>query len=166
MKQFDIFISALRDFEQSDKALYKLPRNRTALCHALAVRLMKVVENNDLPYFVDMSVSESRSRKPLVPDILVHDRNGKKYMAALCRNDYLTEEEQKELIRLASENSHTLFLGLSFFPQKNYMLIYAAGKEIEYLHFSRNTLTCEAVRVKTARQDQGAEEQMALKLKI
>lgn len=168
MKQFDIFISALRDFETYDKGLYNLPRNRTALTHALAVRLMKVLEKNALEYSVDMSVSETRSKRNLVPDILVHDREkGKKYLAVVCRSDYLTEEEQEELIRLSSENTHTLYLGLSFFPQKKYMLLYATGRgKIEYMHFSRNTLTSEAVRVKTAVETDGSDEQMALKLNV
>ncbi|MCR5761245.1 MAG: hypothetical protein K6F82_04555 [Sphaerochaetaceae bacterium] len=168
MKQFDIFILALRDFETNDRILYNLPRNRTALSHALAVRIMKVLEKNSLPYSVDMAVSETWSRKNLVPDILVHNREkGKKFLSVVCRNDYLSEDEQEELIRLSSENPKTLYLGLSFFPQKNYMLIYAAGGgKIEYLHFSRNTLTSEAVRVKTSDVVYESDEQMALKLNV
>lgn len=166
MKQFDIFISALRDFESLDKALYKTPRNRTALCHALAVRLMKALECSGEPYFVDMAVSESRSKKIITPDILVHDRKGGKFMAVVCRNDYLSEGEQEELNRLTDESHGCLCLGLSFFPQKNYMLIYTTGDETKYLHFSRNTLTCEAIRVKSTSQEIGAEGQMAFKLKI
>ncbi|MCR4676890.1 MAG: hypothetical protein K5634_06650 [Sphaerochaetaceae bacterium] len=152
MKQFDLFILALRDFEKMDSVLYGWPRNRFSLSHALAVRLMNVIKEKGAGYDVDLI---SPSKKNPGPDILVHDRvRGRKYLEIRCRNDYLSEEEQNELLALSEQGRQTLYLGLSFFPQKNYMLIYSARSgKIGYMHFSRNTLTAEAVRTKTLKTE-------------
>jgi len=138
LRVFDIFTSALRDFETGDRDLYSWPRNRLALTHALAQRLFSALSKDNPALFVDMSLN---------PDILVHNRKGQTSLAVVCRNDYLTEGEQKNLMKLAEKAN--LVMAVSFFPQKSYMLLYrATSSSIEYFHFDRNTLTVEAVRSK------------------
>jgi len=148
LRVFDIFTSALKDFETGDKDLYSWPRNRLALTHALAQRLFSAVNKDNPSLFVDMSPN---------PDIMVHNRKGQVSLAVMCRNDYLTEGEQKNLMKLAETAS--LAMAVSFFPQKRYMLLYrATSSSIEYFHFDRNTLTAEALKKKTfeKKADKGA----------
>ena len=147
LRIFDIFTAALRDFEAGDKDLYSWPRNRTALTHALAQRLWTGLQNEGSPLNVDMNPYLKRTRKSINPDIAVHNRKGQITLAVVCRNDYLSETEQKGLMELAQ--SCSLAMAVSFFPQKSYMLLYRATPDaIEYFHFDRNTLTVEAVRSK------------------
>ena len=161
IKVFDIFGRALGLLETEDNELYRWPRNRLALCHALAVHIHDLLEDSKQGYSVDLCPVLTKSTRDLNPDILVHNRqSGHQILSVVCRNEYLTESEQSELIRFRKESSCELVLALSFMVQKNYMLIYAANEDrIEYYHFDRNSMTLEPVRkrelgTKTESKDQ------------
>lgn len=157
---FDTFTDALKKLETEDKELFRWPRNRIALSHALAQQLSKL--NPDLS--VDLCPYLKTSRKAINPDILAHNRKtGQKYLAIVCRNDYLPEADQKMLLSLAKEIKCELVMAISFFPQKNYMLLYRATENgIEYYHFDRNTLTSDIVRTKTTAEKQKDSQQLTL----
>ena len=166
LKVFDAFTNALKNLDTQDSALYSFGRNRLALTHALALHLKSEFDNQESPVFSDMCLSVLKSQKTLIPDILVHNRqSSKKILAVMCRNDYLTEEEQKDLIAFSDSVQCELVMAVSFFPQKNYMLVYRVSKQgIEYYHFDRNTMTASAVR-KVLKQTSDDSRQLKLKLK-
>lgn len=150
IRAFETFGKALGLLETQDSALYSWPRNRIALSHALADHIRDLAADPDKRLSVDLCPVFSRSSRALNPDILVHDREGgQQVLAVICRNEYLTEGEQDELIRFRRESRCELVLALSFMTQKNYMLIYAANEDrIQYYHFDRNSLTMEPVRMR------------------
>jgi len=146
---FGTFGKALGLLEEQDSVLYTWPRNRIALSHALADHIRDLLSGSG-NLSVDLCPVFTRSSKVLNPDILVHDRaGGHQVLAVICRNEYLTEGEQDELIRFRRESKCELVLALSFMTQKNYMLIYVANEDkIQYYHFDRNSLTMEPVRMR------------------
>ncbi len=159
---FDTFTNALKNLETEDKELFSWPKNRIALSHALAQQLYKL--NPDLS--TDLCPFLKTSKKAMKTDILVHNRKtGQKYLAIICRNDYLPENEQKLLLNLAKEIKCELVMAISFFPQRNYMLLYrATDNGIEYYHFDRNTLTSNIVRTKTTVKAQTNSQQLTLEV--
>ncbi len=161
IKVFDIFGKALRLLEEKDRALYGWPRNRIALSHALAEHIHDLV---DQKLSVDLCPVLSRSSKIINPDILVHNReSGLQTLAVVCRNEYLTENEQAELLSFRKESRCELVLALSFMVQKNYMLIYVAEEDrIEYYHFDRNSQTIEPVRKRNLGEQSESKDQLTL----
>ena len=166
MTVFDSFVSALAIFETEDRQLYEYRRNRISLTHALAVRLSQVFAKQSKALSADICLQISKSKKTINPDILVHDRHsGKQVLAVVCRNEYLSEEEQKALMVFAGTDRCELVMAVSFFPQKNYMLLYrATASNIEYYHFDRNTLTSETVRKRTEEKFRESKSQLVFKL--
>ena len=150
--------------EAQDGILYSWPRNRLALSHALAMHLYELLKESDRKLSVDLCPVLSRSPKALNPDILVHNREtGSQVLSIVCRNDYLTEAEQEELIRFRRESKCDLVLALSFMLQRNYMLIYVANEDkIEYYHFERNSQTLEPVRSRSLSDQKEPAEQLTL----
>ena len=150
--------------EAQDSVLYSWPRNRVALSHALATHLYELLKDSDRKLSVDLCPVLSRSPKAINPDILVHNREtGSQMLSIVCRNDYLTESEQEELIRFRHESKCDLILALSFMVQKNYMLIYVANEDkIEYYHFERNSQTLEPVRSRNLGNQEEPAEQLTL----
>ncbi len=166
-RTFDLFTQALRVFEEKDNSLYTWPRNRIALTHSLAKRLEQTLPEGFADLNVDMCPVLSKSKKAINPDIVIHNRKtGQVVLAVVCRTDYLSEEEQQALMELNAGSKCDLVLALSFFPQKQYMLIYRATTEkVEYFHFDRNTLTTDAVRKRTVSQTPESGDQLKLRLK-
>ena len=160
---FGIFGKALALLEEQDGVLYTWPRNRIALSHALADHIRDLVQGSG-NLSVDLCPVFTRSSKALNPDILVHDRTGgRQVLAVVCRNEYLTEGEQDELIRFRRESKCELVLALSFMTQKNYMLIYVASEDrIQYYHFDRNSLTMEPVRMRNLGDTPESDGQLTL----
>ncbi len=150
--------------ETEDRALYDWPRNRLALSHALAVHLHDLLSDSKRKYSVDLCPVLAKSTKALNPDILVHNRqSGQQVLCIVCRNDYLTEAEQSELISFRKNSNCELVLALSFMVQKNYMLIYAANEDrIEYYHFDRNYMTLEPVRKREIGKRSESKDQLTL----
>lgn len=145
IKVFDIFTKALVSLETQDRVLFSWPRNRIALAHALALHLHE--ELSPSPYSVDLCPVISRSKKTINPDILVHNReSGHHLLSILCRNEYLTESEQKELSSMKDLGCDYV-TAVSFLPQKSYILVYIANENgMEYYHFDRNLLIMEPIR--------------------
>ena len=164
IRAFETFGKALNLLEAQDSVLYSWPRNRVALSHALATHLYEQLKDSDRKLSVDLCPVLSRSPKALNPDILVHNREtGSQMLSIVCRNDYLTEGEQDELIRFRRESKCDLVLALSFMIQKNYMLIYVANEDkIEYYHFERNSRTMEPVRSRNLENQPDTAEQLTL----
>ena len=164
IRAFETFGKALSLLEAQDRMLYGWPRNRIALSHALADHLRDLIRESDDRLSVDLCPVLSKSGKMLNPDILVHDReSGHQVLSVACRNEYLTESEQDELIRFRRESSCELVLALSFMVQKNYMLIYAANEDrIQYYHFDRNSLTMEPVRMRNLGDAPESSDQLTL----
>ena len=164
IRAFETFGKALNLLEAQDSVLYSWPRNRVALSHALAMHLYELLKDSDRKLSVDLCPVLSRSPKALNPDILVHNREtGSQMLSIVCRNDYLTEGEQDELIRFRRESKCDLVLALSFMVQKNYMLIYVANEDkIEYYHFERNSRTLEPVRSRNLENQPDTAEQLTL----
>ena len=99
----------------------------------------------------------------------MHNRqSGHQILAIVCRNDYLTEQEQKDLSSLMEGNpqegtSCDLVLAVSFMPQRSYMLIYIANDDgVEYYHFDRNLMIMEPVRRRTIEEELNDREQPTL----
>ena len=164
IRVFDTFSKALCLLEKEDSALYSWSRNRLALSHALAVHIHDLLSDSKSHFSVDLCPVLSKSSKALNPDILVHNRqSGQQILSVVCRNEYLTEAEQSELIRFRKESSCELVLALSFMVQKNYMLIYAANEDrIEYYHFDRNSMTLEPVRKRELESTTENKDQLTL----
>lgn len=167
IKAFEIFTKALALLETQDKELFTWPRNRITLTHALAVHIHDILE--DPSYSVDLYPATTKSRRTSNADILVHNRqSGHQILAIVCRNDYLTEQEQKDLSSLMEGNhqegtSCDLVLAVSFMPQRSYMLIYIANDDgVEYYHFDRNLMIMEPVRRRTIEEDFNDKEQPTL----
>lgn len=166
IKAFEIFTKALALLETQDKELFTWPRNRITLTHALAVHIHDILE--DHTYSVDLYPA-AKSRRSSNADILVHNRqSGHQILAIVCRNDYLTEQEQKDLSSLMEGNpqegtSCDLVLAVSFMPQRSYMLIYIANDDgVEYYHFDRNLMIMEPVRRRTIEEELNDREQPTL----
>ncbi len=164
IRAFDTFGKALCLLETEDRELYSWSRNRLALSHALAVHLHDILSESKQRFSVDLCPVLRKSSKALNPDILVHNRqSGQQILSIVCRNEYLTETEQSELIRFRKESSCELVLALSFMVQKNYMLIYAANEDrIEYYHFDRNFMTLEPVRKREIGNKAESKDQLTL----
>ena len=164
IRVFDIFGKALSMLEKEDGELYSWPRNRLALSHALAVHIHDLLSDSKPVYSVDLCPMLTKSSKALNPDILVHNRqSGHQLLSVVCRNEYLTESEQSELIRFRKDSSCELVLALAFMVQKNYMLIYAANEDrIEYYHFDRNSMTLEPVRKRELGEKTESKDQLTL----
>lgn len=167
IKAFEIFTKALALLETQDKELFTWPRNRITLTHALAVHIHDILE--DHTYSVDLYPAATKSRRTSNADILVHNRqSGHQILAIVCRNDYLTEQEQKDLSSLMEGNSQEgtscdLVLAVSFMPQRSYMLIYIANDDgVEYYHFDRNLMIMEPVRRRTIEEELNDREQPTL----
>ena len=167
IKAFEIFTKALALLETQDKELFTWSRNRITLTHALAVHIHDILE--DPSYSVDLYPATTKSRRTSNADILVHNRqNGHQILAIVCRNDYLTEQEQKDLSSLMEGNpqegtSCDLVLAVSFMPQRSYMLIYIANDDgVEYYHFDRNLMIMEPVRRRTIEEELNDREQPTL----
>lgn len=167
IKAFETFTKALVLLETQDKELFFWPRNRVTLTHALAVHIHDILE--DPSFSVDLYPATSRSTRTANTDILVHNRrSGTQMLSIVCRNDYLTEQEQKDLLSLvespAQENHPCdIVIAVSFMPQKSYMLIYIAGEDgMEYYHFDRNLMIMEPVRKRTIDEEINDKEQPTL----
>lgn len=167
IKAFEIFTKALALLESKDKELFTWPRNRITLTHALAVHIHDILE--DPTYSVDLYPATTKSRRTSNADILVHNRrSGHQILAIVCRNDYLTEQEQKDLSSLMEGPSQEgtscdLVLAVSFMPQRSYMLIYIANDDgMEYYHFDRNLMIMEPVRRRTIEEELNDKEQPTL----
>lgn len=159
IKSFEIFTKALALLETQDKELFAWPRNRITLTHALAVHIHDILE--DPSYSADLYPSTTKSHRTSNADILVHNRrSGHRMLAIVCRSDYLTDQEQKDLSAImgdqpAGEPPCDLVLAVSFMPQKNYMLIYIANEDgVEYYHFDRNLMIMEPVRRRTIAEEE------------
>ncbi len=161
IKVFDIFTKALVCLETQDKVLFSWPRNRISLAHALALHLHE--ELGSSPYSVDLCPVISRSKKTINPDILVHNReSGHHLLSILCRNDYLTELEQKELSFMKSLGCNYV-TAVSFLPQKSYILVYIANENgMEYYHFDRNLLIMEPIRKRLTEESNTDNNQLTL----
>ena len=106
IRVFDTFSKALCLLEKEDSALYTWSRNRLALSHALAVHIHDLLSDSKSHFSVDLCPVLSKSTQALNPDILVHNRqSGQQILSVVCRNEYLTEAEQSELIRFRKESS-------------------------------------------------------------
>ena len=164
IRVFDTFTKALNLLEEEDRQLYSWPRNRLALSHALAEHLHDLVVKLDPKLSVDLCPSFTRSSKAINPDILVHNRaTGVQLLSIVCRNEYITEAEQADLIKYRKESKCELILALSFMAQRNYMLVYVAGEDrIEYYHFDRNFRTLEPVRKKSLEDQKESKDQLTL----
>ncbi len=165
IKVFDIFTKALVSLETQDKALFSWPRNRIALAHALALHIHE--ELSPSSYSVDLCPVISRSKKTINPDILVHNREKSHHLLSiLCRNDYLTESEQKDLSFMKTLGCDYV-TAVSFLPQKSYILVYVANENgIEYYHFDRNLLIMEPVRKRVTDEPKVENKQLTLEKKI
>ncbi len=148
LRIFDLFTVAMKNFETQDRILFSWNRNRIALSHALAMQLYRLIPEEESNLSVDLCPNISKSSKILEPEILLHDRDtGHKILAVVCRNDYLTEAEQKKLIELRKNLKCELVLALAFMPSKNYSLLYRVAMDyVEYYHFDRNTMTMDMIR--------------------
>ena len=164
LRAFETFGKALGLLESEDSSLYSWPRNRLALSHALATHLHDLVKDSGQKLYVDLCPVLNRSAKALNPDILVHNRETEtQVLSVVCRNDYLTESEQDELIRFRRDSRCELVLALSFMVQKNYMLIYAATEDrIDYYHFDRNSRTIEPFKRRSLDDDNPGSDQLTL----
>ena len=163
IKAFDTFGKALCLLESQDRELYSWPRNRLALSHALAMHISSLIDQKQ-KLSVDLCPVLNRSPKALNPDILVHNRaTGVQLLSIVCRNEYITEAEQADLIKYRKESKCELILALSFMVQRNYMLVYVAGEDrIEYYHFDRNFRTLEPVRKKSLEDQKESKDQLTL----
>ncbi len=164
IRVFDTFEKSLNLLETEDKQLYSWPRNRLALSHALAEHIHDMVIQIDPKLSVDLCPSFTRSSKAINPDILVHNRStGVQLLSVVCRNEYLTESEQADLIKYRKESKCELILALAFMVQKNYMLVYVANEDrIEYYHFDRNFRTLEPVRKRSLDNQKEDKDQLTL----
>jgi len=161
IKAFDVFTKALVQLETTDKELFSWHKNRITLTHALATHIHDILASSSLS--VDLYPAPLKSKRMINPDILVHNRStGHRILSIVCRNDYLTEQEQKDLsamLEKSSPSSSSLVVAVSFMPQKSYMLIYIANEDgIEYYHFDRNLLIMEPVRKRTVEENNNKEQ--------
>ncbi|MCQ2411575.1 MAG: hypothetical protein MJ057_01340 [Sphaerochaetaceae bacterium] len=164
IKVFDIFAKALNLLEEQDRNLYGWQRNRIAISHALAQHLHDLLQASENSFSVDLCPVLYKTSKILNPDILVHNRETEnQILSVVCRNDYLTEQEQLELIQLRANSKCELVLGLSFLTQKNYMLIYVTHEDrIEYYHFDRNSLTIQPFKQRAIASETESKDQLTL----
>ena len=87
IKAFDAFGKALRLLDTQDRELYSWPRNRLSLCHALAMHLDSLFQDQKQKLSVDLCPVLNRSPKALNPDILVHNRTtNAQVLAVICRS--------------------------------------------------------------------------------
>lgn len=182
IRLFEIFIDALRHLVQQDNDLFSWPRGKAAVVHRLASHLHTALrrdlslhadEANDsymeLPgkLYFDVGAAVNIGQKTFFPDIVLHNRskeNPIRLLAIVCRDNYLSEDEQISLQELQETGNCELALALSFLPQKNYLLIYRADSyKMEYYHFTRDDLSCVILK---RREIEGTEDDEQLKLGI
>ncbi|MGI5910661.1 MAG: hypothetical protein ACOX6K_09880 [Sphaerochaetaceae bacterium] len=181
IRLFEIFVDALRNLVQEDNELFSWPRNKAAVVHRLADHLHAALRRDlslhgddssrtylDLPgrQYVDVGVQFSIGTKTFSPDILLHDRSKDRPvrpLAIVCRDSYLSENEQTSLHELQETGDCELVLALSFLPQKNYLLIYRADDyRMEYYHFLRDELNCVILKRRELDGQQDDEQQLKL----
>lgn len=182
IRLFEIFVDALRHLVQQDNELFFWPRNKAAVVHRLASHLHAALRRDlslhadeanqsymELPgkLYFDVGVAVNTEQKTFFPDIVLHDRSKDdpvRLLAIICRDNYLSEDDQISLHELQETGNCELVLALSFLPQKNYLLIYRADTyKMEYYHFLRDELSCVILK---RREIEGAEDDDQLKLGI
>lgn len=140
---FDTFLDALKNLIVKDSIVCSWPRNRVPVSHVLATRIGANPLIVREQFFADLQAPFPPQLKLNSPDILVHDRKESRIMAILCRDSYLQEKEQTQLLEMSRVGTCDLVLALSLLPQKDYMLIYLAeGNHIDYYHLFQDTLEC------------------------
>lgn len=182
IRLFEIFVDALRHLVQQDNELFSWPRNKAAVVHRLASHLHAALRRDfslhadeanasymELPgkLYFDVGVAIDTEQKTFFPDIVLHDRSQEqpvRLLAVVCRDNYLSEDEQISLHELQETGNCELTLALSFLPQKNYLLIYRADNyKMEYYHFLRDELDCIILK---RREIEGTGDAEQLKLGI
>lgn len=177
IRLFEIFVDALRHFVQQDNELFFWHRNKAAVVHRLASHLhvafrkdlsLHADETNEtymeLPgkLYFDVGTTICIDQKNYIADILLHNRSIEKpvrLLAIICRDTYLSEDEQTSLYELQENGNCELVLALSFLPQKNYLLIYRAGNsKMEYYHFLQDELSCNLLKQREIENSEDAEQ--------
>lgn len=159
-KLFEHFTDSLAETQTNDSAVFGWQKPKAAFC----MRLAYYLQLRFTGLFVDLMPNPENRAAP-VCDILVHSREEKDYrpLAILCRPSYLNPGEQARLASLALDPD-TLALGVAFFPQRDYYLIYRVRpNKVEYYHYDKTRLVCEPLRNKEIETGEGS-PQLSLSL--
>lgn len=140
IRLFGCFTQALASVQTGDLEILSWPRPRAAFCFRLALYLQQAMP----ALRVDLQPCLS-SRGPDC-DIVLRTAEGQVALQIWCKPDYFSAAEQTRLQKAASD-SHSLVLALSFFPKRDYFLIYRARERmVEYYHFDRQSLSCSPLK--------------------
>nr|WP_319473274.1 hypothetical protein [uncultured Sphaerochaeta sp.] len=141
---FEAFESALRQLLAEDEIVLSWPKAKTSLAHCLASQLqlslrkvLSLSEDTANPnfFFLPGNIKVDIQREGL--DVLVHNRKGTKLLGVILGNDYLSKGQQNHLLQVQEEGCQ-LTLGVSFLPQREYILLYSPKQDsLEYYHFNK-----------------------------
>ncbi|WP_319757486.1 hypothetical protein [uncultured Sphaerochaeta sp.] len=141
---FEAFESALRQLLAEDEIVLSWPKAKTSLAHCLASQLqlslrkvLSLSEDAANPNFFSLpgNIKVDIQRDGL--DVLVHNRKGTKLLGIILGNDYLSKGQQNHLLQVQEEGCQ-LILGVSFLPQREYILLYSPKQDsLEYYHFNK-----------------------------
>lgn len=134
LELLEVFINAIKALFSYDKTLFSKKKNRLAISHRIAVYLEK--ELKDLTS--DLSYHTLIKKKDYYPDILLHDRKDVIALSLFWANDYLSKKDQDDITAFIKAEDPALSLGLSFLPDKDYILIYRfKDNYTDYIHLNK-----------------------------
>lgn len=173
IRLFEATIASLALLCEHDKQVFTWKRRRIPLSHCLANHLKTYLSSRTdhqgfaTGMYIDMCVPVGTA---LVPDILVHNRNTlapARDLAIVCRDDYLSEQELKELHDLKTAAECELTLAVAFLPQKEYLLLYRADEgRIDYYHFLTATYHCQLLKRRDLSELSTDRRQLKLGMKL
>ena len=132
-----LIIDAIKSLIKNDENLIERKLKEECINHRLALYLEQLI-NNSLNLSVDLEYdknlenskvicSKLNSKIKIRPDILIHQRNSNanNLIAIECKKGYLNKHDFHKLIELGkSPYKYTLPIGISYQPEKNYLLLY------------------------------------------
>lgn len=153
---FDLVETTLSSLQREESVIYTWNANLYTIINRLAIRL----ERQASGFFCDMKPSILSP----VPDLALHDRCGDALMSIFVRKTYMSEKEQEMLLAARRAGKSRLVLGLSFIPDKSYILIYyPQAIRMEYLHYSKETKALFPLKTQDAKDLSKVLESQGLK---
>ncbi len=148
-----ILVIALINLNKSDNSLIQRRLNEVCLNHKLAnylefgvkhilkLKWVDVDLEYDKNYKDKKFIQTKHGKRAIRPDILIHKRedNSKNLFALECKKGYLNKNDREKLsILLQYPYDYSLTCGISYLPDKDYMLVKIfEGDRILTYHFDK-----------------------------
>ncbi len=166
---FTNILDSLNKLFEEDNTLFTAKYHQS-LCHRLGMYLEDELRSPDETghlfdsnIFVDVSYPIPWLGKNKKSDIVIHQRGESPILSAFITNKYLSYQDLLDLYNIQTKNPNSLYLYIRIANNKNYALVYKAGKEsIEYYHCDYKTKTSSMNRIRTIKDIKKDKNQLKL----